>query len=69
MPKFALPIPVCRIHATLMVPSTPEPIDKLPEITSCFRCLNLACPLMYMHGGAFEGYYTVETNDDLKRYW
>jgi hypothetical protein len=64
------PIPVCRIHATFMGPYTlEEVIHKLPAITSCFRCSNLGCPLVYVFGDALEGYYTIEANGDLKRYW
>lgn len=59
------PVPVCPVHATFMVPYTPE--REVVQGASYFRCSNLDCPLIYVCG-ASEGYYKFEASGELKRY-
>jgi hypothetical protein len=49
-----------------MVPCTAEEMQTLPGLTACSRCSNLDCKLVYVHGGASEGYYNLE-GTELKR--
>src|SRR5882724_7801757 len=69
MPESTLPIPVCPIHATFMVPRTPEEmISNLQGLATCFRCANLDCEFFYVYDGASEGYYRLDPNGRLRRY-
>jgi hypothetical protein len=69
MPESALPVPVCPIHATFMVPCTPnEMIGSLHGLANCFCCANLNCDFFYVYSGASEGYYKLDPTGRLRRY-
>ena len=51
-----------------MVPCTPDELmNTLLGVTTCFRCSNLDCQLLYVYGREVEGYYKLETTGEFKR--
>src|SRR4030081_1826723 len=52
MPESTLPVPVCPIHSTFMVPCTPEEIvTTVRSVIDFAGCVGLDGRLFYVHGG------------------